>query len=112
MEYRPSEIARELGVSKDTLYRGWVPAGAPHRRDESGHIWIVGTELAAWLQQFQQEHVPLDEGEAYCLHCQQAVAMVGEVTRSPSKYAVLVKGRCAVCGGEVARFVSGDEVAG
>jgi hypothetical protein len=51
MLYRPSEIAEVLGIGKDTLYTGWIPAGAPHTRDEKGHIWIVGTALAAWLRE-------------------------------------------------------------
>lgn len=109
MEYRPSEVARELGVTKDALYRGWLPAGAPHRRDESGHIWIVGTDLAAWLRERQRKDtVVLAEGEAYCLRCQAAVVMQSPLTREASLYAVLARGTCPQCGGAVTRMERGE----
>jgi hypothetical protein len=109
MEYRPSEIADELGVTTDTIYRGWVPAGCPHRRDETGHIWIVGTELAAWLRSFQRERLRLADGEAYCFRCQAAVGMQGPLTRRVCGPAVLVRGTCAQCGVDVARLVSAND---
>ena len=68
MEYRPSEVAEVVGVSVDTIYRGWLRAGAPHRRDDTGHIWIVGSELATWLRGFERKlSVTLEEGEVFCL---------------------------------------------
>lgn len=107
MEYAPSEIADLLGITKDRLYRGWLPAGAPHRRDENGRIWICGTDLAAWLRELMQTSaVCLADGEAFCLRCQAAVTIVGDITREPAQRAVLVRGTCEQCGGGVARFVS------
>jgi len=29
MLYKPSEIAEEIGVAQDTVYRSYLPAGAP-----------------------------------------------------------------------------------
>ena len=49
MQYRPSEIADELHVGVNTIYRSWIPSGLPCSRDERGQIWIIGTELQAWL---------------------------------------------------------------
>jgi hypothetical protein len=111
MQYRPSEIAEELGISKDTVYRGWIPAGAPHVRDESGQLWLVGTELAAWLldQDAVRAPVTLMPGEAYCMRCKAAVRIAGEVTREPAGYAVMVRGSCAVCGAGVARLVGRED---
>ena len=48
MEYRPTELARQIGCHRSTIYECYVPNGAPHRRDEHGHLWIVGTEFAVW----------------------------------------------------------------
>lgn len=48
MEYKPSEIAEEIKCNTDTVYKSYIPAGCPHRRDEEGNIWIVGTEFAVW----------------------------------------------------------------
>lgn len=110
MEYRPREVARELGVSPDTLYRGWIPAGAPHRREADDTIWIVGTDLAAWLQTLvRHSTVTLKEGEAFCLRCQQAVVMTGPLERVAAKYAWLIRGTCPQCGNRVARFESPND---
>ena len=108
MEYRPGEIAEVLGVHRDTLYRGWLPAGAPHRVDEAtGEIWIVGVELAAWLRALiARPGVRLGEGEAYCLRCQRAVAMLDPDEGEPCGAAWLVRGRCPQCGGMVARLTA------
>ena len=104
MEYRPSEVADLLGIHKDTVCRGWAPAGMPHRRDERGEIWIVGTDLAAWLREMlDKPSVKLAEGEAFCLRCQKAVRL-GDVSREPAQRAVLVRGSCPQCGSGVARF--------
>jgi len=104
MLYRPSELAEELGVCVDTVRRGWLRAGAPHERDEDGGVWLMGTEIAAWLEAIgDRPKVVLAPGEAYCLHCRAGVAM-SEEGREPVGAAVLVRGRCARCGGRVARF--------
>ena len=104
MRYRPSELAEELGVCVDTVRRGWLRAGAPHERDEAGEVWLMGTEVAAWLEAMgDRPKVVLGPGEAFCLHCQAAVAIVEE-EREATGGAVLVRGRCARCGGRVARF--------
>jgi hypothetical protein len=112
MEYRPSEIAEVLGVHKDTIYRGWVPAGAPHRRDEAGNLWIVGTWLAAWLRDQMGTGLTasLADGEAYCMHCRRAVVMAPPLTRVAAQRAILVRGVCPQCGGGVARFESPKEM--
>jgi len=66
MRYRPSELADELGCHVDTVYRTFVPAGCPHTRDSSGHIWIVGTEFAAWARSvLSRNGVKLTAGQAY-----------------------------------------------
>jgi hypothetical protein len=49
MRYKPSEVAALLHVPAQTLYRTWVQAGMPCERDESGNLWIVGTDLRAWI---------------------------------------------------------------
>jgi hypothetical protein len=105
MEYKPAEIAETLGVCKDTVCRGWVRAGAPHRRTDTGRIWIVGSELANWLRGFDRSGAAtLEDGEAFCLSCQAAVRMQGPLDREVQGPAVLVRGTCPDCGGTVARF--------
>jgi hypothetical protein len=105
MRYRPAELASEIGCHPDTVYRSYIPAGCPHERDGRGHIWIVGTEFAAWARSLASRgRVKLAAGEAYCLRCNRAVEMTGETTVRPTnRYLELVTGRCPECGCTVNR---------
>jgi hypothetical protein len=105
MEYRPAELAEELGCGADTIYRHYLPAGCPHRRDERGHIWIVGTDFAEWVRAtLKQGKTPMTEGEAYCLKCNRPVNMKGRLEVEPVNYYLeLVKGECPACGTTVNR---------
>jgi len=53
--------------------------------------------------------VTLDEGQTFCLRCQQAVTMTGPVERVAAKYAWLIRGTCPQCGNRVARFESPND---
>ena len=105
MEYRPAELAEELGCGVDTIYRYYLPAGCPHRRDENDHIWLVGTDFAEWVRAtLKKGKVPLADGEAYCLKCNEPVRMAGKLTVEPVNYYLeLVKGKCPACGTTVNR---------
>jgi uncharacterized protein with PIN domain len=110
MEYRPSELARAVGCNVNTIYTSWVPAGCPHRRDDNRHIWIVGTEFAAWARNtVYHSTIELAPEEAYCLRCRAPVRMRGPVRRRAMKRAVLVSARCPQCGSDVAKFTSPTE---
>ena len=78
MEYRPTELAREIGCHRSTIYESYVPNGCPHRRDKNGHLWIVGTDFAAWARAtIQKRQIELAPGEAFCMRCKRPVAMRG-----------------------------------
>jgi hypothetical protein len=100
MEYKPSELAAEIGCHVDTIYRSYIPAGAPHRRDARGQIWIVGKEFAEWARAvFSKKSHSLTDGQAWCLQCNQPVEMVGPLEVKPTnQYLELVSGRCSECG--------------
>lgn len=105
MEYRPTELAEELGCGVNVVYRSYLGAGCPHRRDKTGHIWIVGTEFRDWMRAtLKKDKIPLADGEAYCLKCNAPVKMSGELTVQPvNLYLELVKGECPVCRTQVNR---------
>lgn len=76
MEYKPSEIADELHLSKEQVMR-LLAAGAPARRDQGGHFWVHGSSFVRWLSDVapknkKAKHVFLD-GECYCLACRGVV---------------------------------------
>lgn len=105
MYYRPSELANEIGCHVDTIYRSYLPAGCPHKRDERGHIWIVGTEFAQWARIVKKhDQIPLEKNEAYCLKCRKPVSIAGDITVTPTnRYLELVSGKCPECGRTVNR---------
>ncbi len=104
MEYTPSELAAELGVKTDIVYRGLIPNGCPHRRDENGHLWLIGTAVADWLRHQEKTRHPLADGEAWCLRCNQPVKMLPPLTVTPTnRYLELVSATCPQCGTRINR---------
>ena len=107
MEYKVSELADEMGISTKTIYTQYLPAGMPHRKDEAGNIWIVGTEFTDWVNDVlekgarysSQRKRPLSENEAYCVSCR-SVREFEKITRRDnySGGRVMLFGPCIVCG--------------
>ena len=109
MEYRPTELAREIGCHRSTIYESYVPNGCPHRRDKRGHLWIVGTEFAAWARAtIETRKLEMGKGQAFCMRCKAVVTMRGPVVETEAKAAVLLHGSCPQCFGDVVRFESPD----
>ncbi len=111
MLYKPGEIAEELGVSVETVYRSYIPAGAPVIR-EAGIIWINGEAFRKWAAdtiattrrgKIKRE---MTAGQGYCVHCNQVVDMMEIRIRPHSKRTTVVQvsGRCPTCGGKVNRL--------
>ncbi len=98
MLYSPRELGQELRIPARTI-REWLGKGLPHQRDERGHIWINGKQLAEWVKTACQKrsHQPLKEDEAYCLHCRRPVTLLNPTATYRGKQA-LTRGICAACG--------------
>lgn len=119
MEYKPSELADELGISAKTIYNTYIPAGLPHRRDKADNIWIVGTVFVEWansvLQQgtryAKQRKEPIGENQGYCMSCKKVTDFqVITRRRALSKNRVMVYGTCAECGKKMSTFKKGSPV--
>jgi len=111
MEYRPTELGRAIGCHRSTIYESYIPNGLPHRVDEHGHYWIIGTDFAAWARTLMvNPTIKLSDGEAFCLLCKAAVKIQEPITRIVSKCSILVRGKCGGCFGDVARFERVEEV--
>lgn len=109
MRYKPSELARIIDCSANTIYRSCIPAGCPYERDETGHLWIVGTEFRDWMLAIRREQVAagrakLKDGQGYCVICEKAVTMEEPFTIKPvGIHLELLQGRCPECGAVVSR---------
>lgn len=111
MEYKPSEIAEELGVNVSAVYQTYMPAGCPCRRDYKNHIWIHGSSFASWARAINEQNKKtvfhLEEDQAWCLKCNAVVKMEDAHRRTIKKNLIMIFGTCAVCGGKVNKLQSG-----
>ena len=111
MEYTPTEIAGELKINVRRIWERFVPAGCPHRKDEGGHIFIVGTAFREWYERTSKARVhPMEADEAWCLRCRRPVLMEGPFEVIPTDHAEILQGRCSRCGEVVNRARARQEV--
>lgn len=104
MYYSPSELANEIGCSTDTIYKSFIPAGCPHKRDGK-RIWIVGSKFREWILEATRRapKQPMPEGFAYCLRCKKPTQMVDVKLNPTNVYVEFITGHCAECGARVNR---------
>jgi len=113
MLYKPRELAAELGVSAETVYRRYIPAGAPVVVDGQGVKWINGKHFATWAREVLETDRrgrlarTMSETHGFCMRCNQVVEMIDARRRPHSLKAgtLQVSGKCPVCGAKVNRFV-------
>jgi hypothetical protein len=102
MLYRPAEIAEEIGVNVDTIYRSYLPAGLPYTRDGRGNIWIHGPAFVAWAKQTitkkKTKRVGLPDGQAWCLKCKGPVPLINPTNKPINRYLELQQAACPICG--------------
>jgi hypothetical protein len=107
MLYRPAEIAEEIGVTVDTVYRSYLPAGLPSTRDAQGSIWIHGPAFASWARETiarkKSKRKPLWEGQAWCVRCNRPVDMHSPVIRPLNRVIELQVSSCPICGTTINR---------
>ena len=102
MLYKPAEIAEEIGVTQDTIYRSYLPAGLPHIRDDQGNIWIHGPAFVSWARETisrrKNKRVGLPDGQAWCLKCGRPVPLINPRIKTSNRYLELLQARCPNCG--------------
>jgi len=109
MEYSPKELAHEVGFSRRQVYRVYLPAGCPHRRDPNGRIWINGAAFRTWYRQ-TYKRIKLQPDQGYCLACRSPAPIVRPVYPAKGRYHYLTC-TCPRCGNTIAKAVSRSEYA-
>jgi hypothetical protein len=103
MEYKPSELATELGINKDQIYLVYIPFGCPHKRDSKRYIQINGKEFQEWyISKYQK--AKLKENETFCKTCRKPVKIIGgKITnRKNISYILSV---CPNCGRKLSKII-------
>ncbi len=116
MMYKPSEIAEEIGVSQDTVYRSYLPAGLPHERDADGNVWIHGPAFVSWAKQTiaqrKSKRAGLPDGHAWCMKCNRPVVLINPKVRTVNRYLEILRAPCPYCGKIVNRARAREGVSG
>jgi hypothetical protein len=109
MLYTVRELAEELSMPERTL-RDWLAHGAPHTRDQLGHIWINGQDFAGWVttQRKKPSSPKLKPGEGFCMSCKQIVKVLRPIQHSSVGRLIYIQGVCPYCSGKINRGVRYD----
>lgn len=109
MLYKPAEIAEEIGVTPDTVYRSYLPDGCPHSRDKRNNIWIHGPAFVQWakstLANRKAGRQPMPEGLAWCLRCGKAVPLIDPKPKRANRYIQILQAKCPYCQTTVNRAI-------
>ncbi len=106
MLYTPAELADELGLKQPEVYHKLLPAGLPHSKDDIGHVWLHGPEVAHWVRELKVERKPMAVDEAYCLRCRAVVPLVHPKRIQRGKF-TLLQATCPTCGATINRGIKG-----
>ena len=103
MLYTPGELADEIGVSQQQVYRVYIAYGCPHRKDNRGRIWVNGEEFKGWVEQTYKKR-KLEQNQAFCVSCKRVVEIVDseKVKKGNLIFYISV---CPLCGNKVARII-------
>jgi Zn finger protein HypA/HybF involved in hydrogenase expression len=103
MLYTPKELAEEIGISKQQIYRVYIAYGCPHCKDRRGRIWVNGEEFKAWIEETYKKH-KLKPNQAYCVSCKQIVDIV-EPEKVKKDNLIFYLSVCPLCSKRVARII-------
>ena len=107
MLYKPSELAEELGLEQEIIYRSYIPAGMPYTRDAGGRIWIHGPTFVAWVRarfmKKKEASSGLPDGHAWCMKCNQPRPMLQPSVVYANRYVEMLQAICPICGVKINR---------
>lgn len=103
MLYTPKELAEEIGINPDQVYRVYLPAGCPHSKDHRGRISINGSEFKAWFEENFKKR-KLENNQAYCVSCKKAVEII-DPERIKDGNNIYLLSVCPSCGKRITRFI-------
>jgi len=104
--YKPAELAEEIKISVDTIYRSYIPAGMPHIRKDN-EIWINGLQFVEWakhtIAKNKKDRKPLPENVTWCLKCNKIVPLISPYVAYQNHYIEILQSICPDCGTRINR---------
>lgn len=104
MLYSPSELADEIEINKEQIYRVYIPLGCPNQRDSHNHIWINGHAFLLWYQE-RYKKIGLEEGETFCKTCRKPVKIIDGEKHTQGEITYLLS-VCPVCGRKLTKILA------
>ncbi|MDP8267129.1 MAG: hypothetical protein P9L97_00245 [Candidatus Tenebribacter davisii] len=104
MLYTPLELSEEIGVSKQQIYRVYIPLGCPYTKDRIGHILINGKDFKAWVIDIYKNK-KLNANQAYCVSCKKIVKIIDPKINNKGNL-IYQQSECPLCGNNVTRIIS------
>jgi hypothetical protein len=103
MMYSPRELAEEVGIEKNQVYRVYIPLNCPHERDEQGRITIHGLSFRLWYEDIYKK-VKVEKNQAWCVSCKKIVD-VSDSKRFTKGRLIYDLSTCPICGKSVAKII-------
>jgi hypothetical protein len=104
MLYSPKELANEIGISTDLIYRGYLPLGCPHDRNDKKYIFINGKRFAEWYQNTYIK-INLAHDETFCKTCKTGVK-ISQPKQVQKKDLFYLLSVCPICGRKLTKIIT------
>ena len=104
MLYKPGELADEIGISIDQIYRVYIPLGCPIIREERRHFLLNGKDFRDWyLVTYQKTQIK--DNETFCKTCKKAVDIYLPENRKKGDLSYILS-VCPICGRKLSKIIN------
>lgn len=103
MDYSPGELADEIGIDKNQIYRVYIPLGCPNERKDQKHIQINGKKFIDWYLSHYQK-AKIKEDETFCKTCRKAVKIFQPSDKKKSGLSYVLS-TCPNCGRKLSKII-------
>lgn len=104
MLYSPKELAHEIGMNHEQIYRVYIPLGCPHERDGKSHILINGKAFCDWYKANYTKPIVTDN-ETFCIACQKPVKITNPIHKQKGELSYILC-NCPNCGRTLSKITA------
>lgn len=106
MEYKPSELEEETGISASIIVRLAREKGLPARKTSNRNYWIHGLTFAKWILERNAKPKPthLEPKEFLCLKCRVVLKVEKSIQTEHLPRWDYLTCTCPLCAGKVGKY--------